>query len=60
VEKFFRRRQCIELPHRLVAVHRQIAKVFNNFNLGKHRRPDSPPKSWLVNQRAQMILIGKS
>ncbi len=52
MEKFFRRRQRIELPHRLVAMHSQIAQVFNNFDLGEDRRADRAPESRLVNQGA--------
>jgi hypothetical protein len=52
--------QRIELPHRLMAMNRQIAQVFNNFDLGKDRRADGVSKRRLVNQRAQVILIGKS
>ena len=59
MEKFLRRRQRIELPHRLVTMDSQIAQVFDDFDLGKDRRTDGTPKSGLVNERAQVVLVRK-
>jgi hypothetical protein len=40
-------------------MHSQIAQVFDNFDLGEDRRADSAPKSGLVNERAQVVLVRK-
>ena len=40
-------------------MHSEIAEVFDDFDLGKDRWADGVAKSRLVNQRAQVVLIGK-
>jgi hypothetical protein len=40
-------------------MHGEIAKVFNDFDLGKNRRSDGVPKTRCMNKRAQVVLIGK-
>ncbi len=59
MEKFLRRRQRVQLPHRLVAVNGEVAEVFNDFDFGKNRRADGIAEGRGVNERAEVVLIGK-
>ena len=57
MEQLTRRRNRVELPEGLVAVNREVAEVFDDFHLGEHRRTDCVAKCWLVDERAQVVLI---
>jgi len=59
VEQLAHRRQRVVLADWLGAMHSLIAQVFEELRLGENGRADRLSEAGLVDERAQMILIGQ-
>jgi hypothetical protein len=59
MEQLARRRHCVELLHRPVAVDGLVAELVDDPRLAEHRLPHRRLEGRLVDERAQVVLIGQ-
>ena len=59
VEEFAGRGEGVELPHWAVAVHGEVAEFFDDPDLGEDRWTDGVAEGGLVDEGAEVILIGE-
>ncbi len=59
MKKLTHRRQGVELLHRLVAVDRLVAKLFDDFRFIEDCLADGLTEGGFVDEGAQVVLIGE-
>ena len=57
MEQLADRRHGVQLLQRAMAVRSEVAQVFNQLGLGENLRAGRVLERWLVDQRAQIVLV---